>query len=61
MNYQELPKDPVILLSFVNTQLRDFYPHLADFCIAFQADEKELTDKLLSIDYSYDEALNQFV
>ena len=61
MNYQELPKDPVILLSFVNTQLRNFYPNLAEFCLAFQADEKELTSKLLSIDYSYDEALNQFV
>ena len=23
-----LPKDPVILLSYINTQLRDFYPNL---------------------------------
>ena len=27
-----MPKDPVMLLSYVNTQLRDFYPSLAEFC-----------------------------
>lgn len=26
-----LPKDPVILLSYINTQLRDFYPSLDDY------------------------------
>lgn len=26
-----MPKDPVMLLSYVNTQLRDFYPSLAEF------------------------------
>lgn len=61
MNANELPKDPVMLLSFTNTQLRDFYKDLDDFCLAFQADKKELTKKLLSIDYSYDAAVNQFV
>lgn len=61
MNTNTLPTDPVILLSFVNTQLRDFYKNLEDFCLSFQADEKELTKKLLSIDYSYDPEINQFV
>lgn len=61
MIYKELPKDPVMLLSFVNTQLRDFYPNLEDFCLSFHINKKELTDKLLSIDYSYEEGLNQFV
>ncbi len=28
----QLPKDPVILLSYINTQLRDFYPSLDELC-----------------------------
>ncbi len=55
-----LPSDPLILLSFVNTQLRDFYPSLDDFCTTFQLDETELQTKLSVIDYAYDAATNQF-
>ena len=33
-----LPKDPVMLLSFVNTQLRDHYPSLEEFAAAYQVD-----------------------
>ena len=29
MTMAQLPKDPVMLLSFTNTQLRDFYPNLS--------------------------------
>lgn len=61
MTYSQLPKDPVMLLSFVNTQLRDSYSNLTDLCEAFDIKEQELTDKLLLIDYRYDEARNQFV
>lgn len=61
MNYEQLPKDPVMLLSFVNTQLRDFYSSPAELCHAFGIKEQELTDKLLSIDYTYDQTQNQFV
>ena len=34
-----LPEDPIILLSFVNTQLRDFYPTLDAFCSAANVSE----------------------
>ena len=27
-----VPKDPVMLLSFINLKLRDFYPSLAALC-----------------------------
>mgnify|MGYP001050577246 CR=1 FL=1 len=47
----QLPKDPVMLLSYVNTQLRDFYPSLAEFCAAMQTDESDLREKLALIDY----------
>lgn len=56
-----LPKDPVILLSFVNTQLRDFYENLDDFCSAHDCDKEEISDILSSIAYVYDHQQNQFV
>ena len=56
-----MPKDPVMLLSYVNTQLRDFYPSLAEFCAAMQTEESDLREKLALIDYEYDEKTNQFV
>lgn len=59
MNTQ-LPNDPVMLLSYVNTQLRDYYPSLDEFCSAFSIEETELTEKLAVIDYRYDKKTNQF-
>lgn len=56
-----LPKDPVILLSYMNTQLRDHYSSLEDFCASTGADKNELAKTLSLIDYEYDKALNQFV
>lgn len=55
-----LPKDPVILLSFINTQLRDFYPDLSSMCKALQISKPDLIYKLYGIDYEYDPAVNQF-
>lgn len=34
-----LPQDPYILLSFVNTKLRDEYESLESFCAALDVDE----------------------
>ena len=56
-----LPKDPVILLSVVNTNLRDFYGSLDDFCRAKDVDKSEIEEKLEKINYSYDATSNQFV
>ena len=50
-----LPKDPVILLSFVNTKLRDFNSSLDDFCKENNLNEDEIKRKLEMIDYHYDE------
>ena len=57
----ELPKDSMMLLSVINTKLRDFYPTLDALCEDLDADEKEITEKLASIDYHYDAERNQFV
>jgi hypothetical protein len=56
-----LPKDSVILLSYVNTQLRDFYTSLEDMCLSMNIEKKEIVQSLKQIDYEYDEALNKFV
>ena len=37
-----LPQDPIILLSYINTQLRDHYATLAEFCAAMGTDQTEL-------------------
>lgn len=56
-----IPKDPVMLLSFVNMKLRDFHGSLKTLCDELDVDCRELTEKLASIDYHYDEEKNQFV
>ena len=57
----DIPKDPVILLSFINTKLRDFYPSLEELCKSLNLEEKQLTEQLASIDYHYDSNTNQFL
>ena len=56
-----IPKDPVMLLSFVNMKLRDFYKSLDDLCEDMDIDMQEITDKLEGIGYRYDEERNAFV
>ena len=58
---ETLPNDPVMLLSFVNLKLRDFYPSLNEFWKVFDIDESDIRKKLESIDYTYDDKTNQFV
>lgn len=56
-----LPQDPVILLSYINTQLRDFYSSFSELCQALCIDGEQVTSKLLSIGYKYNSGLNKFV
>lgn len=56
-----LPKDPMLLLTVVNTKLRDQYTSLDALCEDMQADREKMETKLQNIDYTYDENTNQFV
>ena len=56
-----LPSDPNILLSYVNTKLRDDFSSLDDLCDSLDIDKEELTDTLKSAGYRYDPATNQFI
>lgn len=57
----ELPKEPVILLSYINTQLRDYYPSLDELCKTKGIDKKIITEPLTSIDYKYNPEQNRFM
>lgn len=56
-----LPKDSFLLLSVVNTKLRDCYSDLDALCDDLNEDKNDLISRLSSVGYSYDEGLNQFV
>ena len=57
----ELPNDPVLLLSFINMKLRDFYPTLAALCDDLNTNEELLREKMAKIGYYYSPQKNQFV
>lgn len=56
-----IPNDPVILLSFLNTKLRDHYSSLSALCDDLSQDETALTQKIAAIGYTYDSDKNQFL
>ncbi len=56
-----LPKDNFLLLSVINTKLRDFYSNLDALCEDLNEDKTDIISRLSSVGYSYDENLNQFV
>ncbi|MBO5452021.1 MAG: DUF4250 domain-containing protein [Lachnospiraceae bacterium] len=56
-----MPNDPVMLLSYVNLKLRDFYPSLDDLCDDEDVDKQTVLDKLSTIGYVYNKDRNQFV
>ena len=54
------PKDPVMLLSVVNTALRDYYNSFDALVEDNEIDGDEIIAKLASIDYHYDVEKNKF-
>ena len=55
-----LPKDPMILLSYVNTHLRDDYPTLDALCEDMDISRAELEEQLEAFGFVYDERQNRF-
>ena len=56
-----LPEDPFILLSFVNTKLRDHYSSLQALCDDLDADRQVLVETLERIGRRYDAEQNRFL
>lgn len=55
-----LPKDPFMLLSYVNTELRDNYASLKELCSSLGVNEEDIAGTLANAGFSYDEGLNRF-
>jgi len=56
-----LPNDPYMLLSVINTRLRDFYSSLEECCRAEDADVDAVVEKMAKIGYIYSPDRNQFI
>lgn len=54
-----LPKDPVMLASYLNTKLRDEYDSLESLCEDMDVYMEEIVKTLAKAGLAYDESLNQ--
>ena len=57
----QIPKDPVMLLSYINTQLRDCDPGVEELCGALMISREDLDETLGKIDYVYSREKNQYI
>lgn len=57
---QTLPKDPIMLLSFINMKLRDIYPSLDALCDDLEVDRASLEATLGQAGYEYSEENRKF-
>lgn len=55
-----LSMDPYMLLSFINTKLRDEFESIESLFSYYDLEEKDIIDKLSAIGYEYDSSTNQF-
>ena len=56
----DIPSDPLILLSFVNTKLRDQYASLDALCDDLHVSKKDIIDRLKAVGFEYNPAQNKF-
>ena len=55
-----LPKDPMILFSYINMKLRDQCPSLDELCQAEDIDTNWLLDQLGAVGFEYSAEHNKF-
>ena len=53
-------KDPNILLSVINTKLRDIYSSIDELCSDLDYSKEEIDEVLNKSGYFYDSSLNQY-
>ena len=54
-------KDPYLLLSLVNTKLRDEAASLEELCKSYDVSEESIKVRLDKVGYSYNKDSNQFI
>lgn len=55
-----LPEDPVMLYSFINMKLRDFYPSLDALCEDMNVEKEDIVRKLKLVGFEYNPVKNRF-
>lgn len=58
---QNLPKDPFMLVSYLNTRLRDYDGTLEELCKTLNLDKEEICRRLLEAGFEYDEKISRFI
>ena len=56
-----IPKDPFILYSYINTQLRDNYNSLSELAKGLGVQEEDITNSLAKAGFEYDPESNRFL
>ena len=57
---ENLPKDPMMLMSFINMKLRDEYPSLDELCASLSVDRATLEATLAIAGFEYNPTQNKF-
>lgn len=57
---ENIPSDPMMLLSFLNMKLRDFYSNLDELCNSLDLDKEEIVKKMAEAGFEYNESQNKF-
>lgn len=55
-----IPQDPIMLMSWLNLKLRDFYPDLDSLCDDLELDRKEIEEKMKAAGFEYSEEQRKF-
>lgn len=55
-----IPQDPIMLMSWLNLKLRDFYPDLDSLCDDLGLDRKEIEEKMKAAGFEYSEEHRKF-
>ena len=56
----KLPEDPMMLYSFINMKLRDFYPSLDALCEDMNVERDEIVRTLKTVGFEYTPVRNRF-
>ena len=56
----KLPEDPMMLYSFINMKLRDFYPSLEALCEDMNVEKEVIVRTLKRVGFEYNPERNRF-
>ena len=57
---ENMPKDPIMLMSLINMKLRDQFDSLEELCKSLDIDQEEVERILATMGFEYMPEVNQF-